>query len=477
MTEDCLVLNVWTSTLDRSAALPVIFYIHGGAGKNGSAMAPKYGGHALAQAELVYVGINYRLGCLGFLAHPQLSAEDPHGSSGNYAILDQIAALQWVQRNIEAFGGDSSRVTIWGLSSGSQYVNTLLCSPLAQGLFHRAVIQSSTDVANCRHLKVRTEIWLGLSAEEWGVEYGATELGVAAGPRQIEGMRAVSVEALIETSEADSATDFYEAAIDGYVKTHVVPVSLAQKAFAQVPLMIGFTADDGLGSAELEQHMFEMNDLDFPRYLNLMRREFGSQAEAALRLFPVPDGADDSAVDVQLSRLSRMLWYDAAKWLVAKAFASEGCPTWFWMFDVKVDTGNGDTSAYHGADTTFWNGNHDAAADTAVGKAMFRYLVAFARSGDPNSEAAAGLARWPAFAADDASRDGCFRLGGFGGAGAGDGRCGYEPLTAGVRELYEFMEREYFHQLSSKRVCEPLANRKDRFACGDEAPAEPEAER
>jgi para-nitrobenzyl esterase len=147
-TEDCLALNVWTAALDEAARLPVIFYIHGGAGKHGSAMTPELSGHGLAARGAVYVNINYRLGTLGFLAHPELSAEDPHGSSGNYATLDQLAALEWVQTNIARFGGDPGNVTIWGLSSGAQYVNQLMCCPLAKGLFHRAMVQSSTDVAN-----------------------------------------------------------------------------------------------------------------------------------------------------------------------------------------------------------------------------------------------------------------------------------------------------------------------------------------
>eukprot|EP01043_Picozoa_sp_COSAG02_P003773 COSAG02_NODE_95_length_37416_cov_60.512742_4_plen_269_part_00 len=164
-TEDCLMLNVFTPTLDPAAKLPVLFYIHGGSGKHGTGMTPRLGGDTLAATGACFVNINYRLGVFGFCAHPELAAEHPRGSSGNYAILDQIAALEWVQRNIVNFGGDPDRVTIWGLSSGAQFVSTLVCCPLATGLFHRAMIQSCTDLANLRHCKIRSDVWLNKSAE------------------------------------------------------------------------------------------------------------------------------------------------------------------------------------------------------------------------------------------------------------------------------------------------------------------------
>ena len=301
LTEDCLVLNVWTPTLDRAAKLPVIFYIHGGAGKMGTAMSPRLGGNELAGRGACFVGINYRLGVWGFLAHPALTAEDPNGSSGNYAILDQsappplpaslavhgrpltgccllpaVAALDWVRRNIESFGGNPDCVTIWGLSSGAQFVTTLVCCPLARGLFHRAMVQSCTDMANVRHRTRRSDIWLGKSAEEWGVEYGVDELGVPAGEGQIAAMREASVAKLLETSESNAATDFYEACIDGYVKRDGAAALLAAGEFNAVPLMIGYTGDDGLGSDELEHHMFELEGLDVPKYRALMQRCAGA---------------------------------------------------------------------------------------------------------------------------------------------------------------------------------------------------------
>ena len=397
-TEDCLVLNVFTPTLDPAAKLPVLFYIHGGSGKHGTAMTPRLGGDSLAATGACFVNINYRLGVFGFCAHPELAAEHPHESSGNYAMLDQIAALEWVQRNIVNFGGDPDRVTIWGLSSGAQFVTTLVCCPLAAGLFHRAMVQSCTDLANLRHRTVRSDIWLNKSAEvrrlpacvpaclhpcvracppglgcvgdglkcahlpvyvctqEWGVEYGTQELGCPAGPGQIEAMRQISTEKLLATSDADSATDCYESCIDGYVKRGGLAQLLAAGEFNHVPLMIGYTGDDGLGSDELEHHMYELVNLTASKYKALMAREFGEDHLAeALSFFPVNDDDDDAAVDMQLAAFSRQLWYDASSWIMAKAVADRACPAWFYIFDEKVASPRwgGQKRSHHGADVPF----------------------------------------------------------------------------------------------------------------------------
>jgi len=144
--EDCLFLNVWTTAPNAGGRRPVLVWFHGGGGVGGTGGIPALDGRALAQKGLVVVTVNYRLGLLGYLAHPALSAESPRRVSGNYALLDQIAALQWVQRNIATFGGDRSRVTVGGSSAGARGVATLLVSPLARGLFHRAILQSGTGL-------------------------------------------------------------------------------------------------------------------------------------------------------------------------------------------------------------------------------------------------------------------------------------------------------------------------------------------
>ncbi|MBL8519881.1 MAG: carboxylesterase family protein, partial [Betaproteobacteria bacterium] len=142
MSEDCLYLNLWVPAGAADRKLPVMVWIHGGGLVNGSASTPLYAGDALARRNVIVVTFNYRLGALGFLAHPDLTRESAHGASGNYGLLDQLAALHWVQRNIAAFGGDPGNVTVFGQSSGAISISTLVVSPLARGLFRRAIGQS-----------------------------------------------------------------------------------------------------------------------------------------------------------------------------------------------------------------------------------------------------------------------------------------------------------------------------------------------
>jgi para-nitrobenzyl esterase len=142
LSEDCLYLNLWTAATTIGEKRPVIVWIHGGAFIGGSGSVPLYDGEEMAKKGVVFITINYRLGIFGFLAHPELSKESPYRVSGNYGILDQIAALQWIRNNVAAFGGDPGRVTIAGQSAGAFSVNALMVSPLAKGLFHRAIGQS-----------------------------------------------------------------------------------------------------------------------------------------------------------------------------------------------------------------------------------------------------------------------------------------------------------------------------------------------
>ena len=150
--EDCLYLNVWTTAKKPDERLPVMVWIHGGAFNFGSASQPEYNGKNLAKKGVVVVTINYRLGPLGFLVHPLLSKESAHNASGNYGLLDQIAALKWVQKNIAAFGGNPDRVTIFGQSAGSRSVSLLMISPLSAGLFHRAIAESGGPIIGSEYL-------------------------------------------------------------------------------------------------------------------------------------------------------------------------------------------------------------------------------------------------------------------------------------------------------------------------------------
>ena len=492
--EDCLNLSVYTPSMPGEMATeilpgalhPVIVYIHGGAGKYGAGVI--HDGAGLAQAGAVFVAINYRLGPLGFLAHPALSAEPANnGTSGNFALFDQIAALRWVQENIGAFGGDPQNVTIWGLSSGAQYCSTLCCSPMATGLFKRCFVQSCTDLPNVRKLKTSSTIWQGKSGEEWGVEF-AKELVVTKGTEEgssaeVAAMRTATVAQLVDSWESDAAGDMYESCVDGVLK----PAGTAAALFAGdchcKSLLIGYTADDGLGSVELEQIMFDEDDLDQKGYRDLLAREFGPEADTARELLGRGTGSDGD-VDKVLSRLSRQLWYDASSHLMAKQIAADGGAAYCYVFSQPVSSmfwGARRPVAYHGADTPFWMGSDPAANATVLGSAMQQYLLAFARTGDPNA-AEHGLPRWSRF--HEHTCPGYIELGAeFPGSGTASsdpqpgrlirlpGRRPFEPidpafpgpmwagLTPEATQLYSLFETVYF----KRRVVELLAQTDDRM--------------
>ena len=342
---ECLVLNVFTphsALADNGTLRPVIFYIHGGSGKFGSChMVDNASGQALAaQHGVVHVAANYRLGALGWLAHEALLEEGAQAGGtgcGNFGLLDLVIALEWVQQHVRAFGGDPQNVTIWGTSTGSQLVSTLLTCPLARGLFSKAVMQSCADLANVRELRRRHDVWLGKTACEWGAMLAA-HLGCASvSPREeLAKLRALPVKAFIDASNNLESADCYEPAVhrlrqhggdgedegsgggedtawgrggtDGDAasasagkrprtgsasESHSVspkPLPSAQalatgRALETVPVMLGLTSADGLGKVELEWTMFEeVHSLE--EYSTLLGAHFGAdRREAALAAF------------------------------------------------------------------------------------------------------------------------------------------------------------------------------------------------
>ena len=236
--EDCLYLNVWTAAKNASAKLPVMFWIYGGAFTEGSSAIAVYNGAELAKKGVIVVTANYRVGPLGFLAHPDLTAESGRGSSGNYGLLDQIAALRWVQKNIAAFGGDPAQVTIFGQSAGALSVAALMRSPLATGLFARAIAQSGPGLFGPNALGGQATL---AEREAAGLKYAE-----AKGAMSLAELRALPASAFY-TATAGAATVPSSPVNDGWV--------LPEKTTGnQVPLMVGFVADDlGVGGTTPEQ--------------------------------------------------------------------------------------------------------------------------------------------------------------------------------------------------------------------------------
>jgi para-nitrobenzyl esterase len=238
--EDCLTINVRAPA--HAQDLPVMVWIHGGDHTDGSGADPMYNGDALPERGCVLVTFNYRLGLFGFLAHPELAAESPDGVSGNYGLLDQIAALEWVCDNIAEFGGDPDRVTIFGESAGGEAVLNLLTSPRARGLFHGAIAQSPSDTGRWLHLR-RSALDFG-PAEAAGVEFA--DLAVGSGAAQIERLREMDPIALSDVYRAHPELGrYFFPVVDGVILPTTPMSAFGAQQQASVPLMIGYNADEG----------------------------------------------------------------------------------------------------------------------------------------------------------------------------------------------------------------------------------------
>jgi para-nitrobenzyl esterase len=243
--EDCLYLNVWTPSPGQAEAkLPVAMWIHGGAYRAGWGHEPEMDGEAWAKRGVILVTINYRLGIYGFFMHPLLSAESEHGVSGNYGILDQIAALKWIHNNIAAFGGDPDNITVFGQSAGAGSVQQLVMSPLSKGLIDRAIIQSGGGLRGTGSDKIQ-------SAE---FEAAGKAMMDKAGATTLKQMRAMDWKAVINASDAYTRDTKKAAAqrpvTDGYVNSTDFTAAVLANKIADIPYMIGYVTKDGANSGQ-----------------------------------------------------------------------------------------------------------------------------------------------------------------------------------------------------------------------------------
>ena len=391
--EDCLYLNIFTPARSSTERLPVFVWIHGGAYIVGSSR--EIDGSGLARRGVVVVTIGYRLGVFGFLAHPSLSTESAHGASGNYGIMDQIAALQWVHRNIAAFGGDPSRVTIGGSSAGATSVNVLMVSPLAKGLFQRAIGQSgaampATGLTDGSPLTRAAE-------ERKGAEFVRT-LGITS----VEELRRLPAATLVKAGGARWETWGWNASIDGWVLPEPPSSLFARGEQQDVPLLAGWTSNEG---ASLARGAFGDDDEPFGPQIDA---KFGSAAASILHLYEGGSTSMDRRSKVALAG-DGFIAYPTWSWAVSHLRTTRA-PLFLYVFDQPPPIPAnwprrvsmlGQPGAFHGSSQIYlfeafashptW---HFTAVDRRMGALMADYWAAFIREGDPNGP---GRPNWPRY--------------------------------------------------------------------------------
>ncbi|MEQ9505802.1 MAG: carboxylesterase family protein [Hyphomonas sp.] len=391
--EDCLFLNIRTGNLKGAERQPVMVWLHGGAHQYGSGSSSIYQANALVEKGVVLVTINYRLGAFGYLAHPALTEEA--GTSGNYGLQDQAAALAWVRDNIAAFGGDPENVTVFGESAGAQSVTELMAMPAAEGLFHKVILQSGASTGNLLHLK-RSAYPGVLSAEEAGAEFLSTLAPPAATAKDL---RAIPAAAIISRSDARSDLNgYFLPVVDGRVMPRSIGAAFRDGDVPHLPMIAGYNADEGT----LFYDLFRS-----PTVLRggitgtLAEREealidvFGLNPAKALQALYGMDSLetwDKGATDMLGDDL-----FGVHMRFVGRENAKSGAPTYFYHFTRVPPSKRQTIGAFHAAEISFVFDSHLGGmkitdADRKLTQQMVTYWSNFARTGDPNGS---GLPEWP----------------------------------------------------------------------------------
>ena len=384
MSEDCLSLNIWAPNHARGA--PVLVWIHGGALLSGMSSEAIYDGAKLASRGVVVVSINYRLGVLGYLAHPDLSAESPLGISGNYGLLDQIEALRWVQRNIGAFGGDPSNVTIAGQSAGGLSVLYLMASPPARGLFAKAIAESAYMISTPELKQAR----FGQPA----AEAAGAALAARLGAHSIADLRAA--DALTLTNAAAYAGFAPFGAVDGKILPRQLVETFDRGEQAPVPVLTGFNS----GEIRSLRGLAPRVPANASTYEAQIRDRYGDLADAFLKLYP------STNLEESLLATTRDALYGWTTERLAIKQTALGQPAYVYLFDHGYPAA--DQAGLHGfhaaeipyvfgtADKVppFWPKPPATPQEQALSDAMVSYWTSFARTGAPQ---AAGQPQWPPF--------------------------------------------------------------------------------
>lgn len=382
--EDCLYLNVWTPAKSAGEKVPVLVWIYGGGFSFGSTSEPVYDGEALANKGVVLVSIAYRVGTIGFLAHPELSAENPAHVSGNYGLLDMIAGLKWIQKNIASFGGDPNKVTIFGESAGGIAVSMLCVSPQAKGLFHGAISQSGGSFGPPRPTTYPGENLKRLKdAESSGIEY-AKKAGVSS----LAELRALDASKLPGGWGSGAAWPI----IDGYVIPDDQYKLYEAGKYNDTPILVGYNSDEGLSFTRTK---------DPKEYISSVNERYGKFSVDLLKAYPVGENT--------VPKTARDLTRDAAfgwhTWSWARLQAKTGkSKAYLYYFDqhpdYPQDSPQAGQGSPHAQEVAYVFQHLDtskpgmSASDVKISEAMGTYWTNFAKYGDPNSK---GMQPWPAF--------------------------------------------------------------------------------
>lgn len=411
LSEDCLYLNVWTPAKRNTKGLPVLLYYYGGGNAAGDGSEPRYDGEAMAKKGIVVITCNYRLNIFGFLAHPELSAEAPYKASGNYGMLDQSAALKWVQKNIAAFGGDPKKITIAGESAGSIAVSMQMSSPLSRGLIAGAIGESGAGIN-----PTMAPVPLA-DAEKMGVDF-LKKSGVAS----LKQLRALSSREVYELFDESKMFGF-PIVIDGYFLPKTIPQIFAAKEQAQVPLLLGWNSAEIPGMAFMQGQPYKEEN-----YVARVKKEYPNDFEEVLKLYP---HGSEKEIELSATALAadRFISYSTWKWfdlhrnnsaqpvyrylysklrpeLVDKSLTS-GLAGGTVRADGSAPKAPKAVGAPHACEIEYCMGNLHLVKDYAwtaddykVSDTMLNFFANFVKTGNPNGDK---LPEWPVAKAGDAT--------------------------------------------------------------------------